>query len=190
MLTAAAGGELFIDSIHFEGRPVVSFPSQIPRDGDAPGWIRHAEHLGGSFSDDPGDFTHAGRNKDRGILVTGNLDWTDYTFEANVKIHMAEMGGIMVRYQGMQRYIALVRTQDNKLQLLARHYGDTILAETPCHWKLDQPHKLKLVCKGPRITAYCDGHKVLEGRDEELHAGGAGFVFEKGMIGFNNVKVY
>lgn len=185
----AARGEIFIDGVFFEGKPLVAYPPQLPRDGDAPGWIRHAEHLGGSFSDDPGDFTHAGRNRDRGVLVTGNMDWTDYTFEANVKIHMAERGGILVRYQGLERYIALVLTGGGKIQLVMRHYGDTLLAEAPCRWKHDKPLRLKLTCQGPRIVAYCDGRKVLEGRDEDLHCGGAGFLFEKGMIGFNGARV-
>ena len=186
----AVQGECFVDAVRFSGKPKVAFPDQIPRDGDAPGWIRHADHLGGSFSDDPGSFTHAGRNKDRGVFVTGNLDWTDYTFEATVKVHLADKGGILVRYQGQERYIALVRTAGNRLQLIQRHYGDTLLAEAPCRWRLDRPHRLKLVCKGTRITAYCDGKPVLEGRDEDLRCGGAGLLFEKGIIGFNGVRVY
>jgi len=183
-------GELFVDSVHFTGPVKVSFPDQIPRDGEAPGWIRYADHLGGSFSDDPGDFTHAGKNSERGILVTGTSAWKDYTFEANVKVHMADKGGILVRYQGMQRYLALVWTRNQKLQLIARYYGDTVLAEIPCRWKLDQPHRLKLVCKGRAIMAFCDGKKILEGQDDKLGCGGAGLVFEKGMIGFNRVRVY
>ncbi|MEI7879440.1 MAG: ADP-ribosylglycohydrolase family protein [bacterium] len=187
--TATTQGELFVDCVHFSGKAEVAFPAQLPRDGDAPGWIRYSDHLGGSFSDDPGDFTHAGKNTGRGILVTGNTGWKDYTFEANVKIHLADKGGILVRYQGMQRYIALVRTNDHKFQLIERHYGDTILAETASRWKLDQPHSLRLVCKGRTITAFCDGRKVLEGVDNKLGCGGAGLIFEKGMIGFNSVKV-
>ena len=185
-----AQGEMFVDAVNFGGKPAIAFPSQIPRDGgDAPGWIRNSEHFGGSFSDDPGDFTHAGKNSERGLLVTGNAGWKDYTFEANVKVHLADKGGILVRYQGQERYIALVWTRDQKLQLLARYYGDTVLAETPCRWKFDQPHKLRLVCKGKAIIAFCDGRKVLEGVDDKLSCGGAGLVFEKGMIGFNGVTV-
>lgn len=187
--SVASHGELFVDAVRFGGKPAVAFPDLIPRDGDAPGWIRHAEHLGGSFSDDPGVFTHAGKNTERGLFVTGNTGWKDYTFEANVKVHLADKGGILVRYQGLQRYIALVRTCDHKLQLIARYYGDTVLAETPCRWKLDQPHHLRLVCKGRSIVAFCDGRKVLEGVDDKLGCGGAGLVFEKGMIGFNGVTV-
>ena len=185
----AAQGELFVDCVRSSGKPAISFPSQLPRDGDAPGWIRHAEHLGGSFSDDPEDFTHAGRNAERGLLVTGNKEWRDYTFEARIKVHLADMGGLLVRYQGLQRYIALVRTSGNRLQLVRRYYGDTVLGEVPCQWKLDQPHDLKLVCKGALIQAFCDGRKILEGRDDLLRCGGAGLVFEKGMIGFNRVRV-
>ena len=186
---ASTQGELFVDSVTFAGKAKVDFPSQIPRDGDAPGWIRHADHLGGTFSDDPGDFTHAGKNSERGLLVTGTTGWKDYTFEARVKIHMADKGGILVRYQGLQRYIALVRTHDNTLQLIERYYGDTVLAETACRWKLDEPHTLRLVCKGTNITAFCDGEKILEGEDRKLGCGGAGLIFEKGIIGFNSVKV-
>ena len=121
--------------------------------------------------------------------MTGTTGWKDYTFEARVKIHMADKGGILVRYQGLQRYIALVRTHDNTLQLIERYYGDTVLAETACRWKLDEPHTLRLVCKGTNITAFCDGEKILEGEDRKLGCGGAGLIFEKGIIGFNSVKV-
>ena len=64
-----------------------------------------------------------------------------------------------------------------------------MLAETPCRWKLDQPYELRLVCKDKSIVAFCDGRKVLEGVDDKLGCGGAGLVFEKGIIGFNGVTV-
>lgn len=184
-------GEVFLDCVSFAGKAKVDFPSQIPRHQkfDPPGWLRNADIIIGSFSDDSGDFTHAGKNSERGFLITGNTSWDDYTFEANVKVHLAEMGGILVRYQGSERYIALVRTHDNKLQLIERYHGDTVLAETHCRWKLDQPHLLRLACKGQAITAFCDGRKILEGIDDKLGSGGAGLVFEKGIIGFNSVRI-
>ncbi len=188
---SAVQGEIFVDRVRFAGRAKIFIHSRIPqyRSADPPGWINHTDLIRGPFSDDTSDFTYAGKNSERGFLVTGNTGWSDYTFEANLKIHLADKGGILVRHQGAERYIALVRTRDHKLQLIERYHGDTILAEAPCRWKLDQPHRLRLVCGGRKIAAFCDGKKILEGADDRLGCGGAGLLFEKGLIGFNGLRI-
>ena len=190
--TRTVRGEVFVDQVAFTGKARVTYPALLPANwgiGDIPGWIRNADHVRGPFMDAPVDYTYAGKNTGRGWLVTGNTDWRDYTFEAKVMIHLAGKCGILVRYQGGERYLALVYTPDHTLQLVQRYHGDTILASTPCRWQLDEPHLLRLVCKGSTLTAFCDEKKVLAARDENLSCGGAGVVFENGTIGFNGLKV-
>jgi len=143
----------------------------------------------GSFSDGRGVVCHAGKNEGRGVLVTGTTDWRDYSLSARVKIHLADKAGILARYQGLQRYVALVQTRD-RLQLVRRWYGnDTVLAEAPSAWAPDSLHEVRLVCRGSRITGSCDGTLILEAEEPVLDRGGAGFVFERGVMGFRDVVV-
>jgi len=188
-LPGRAVGELFIDTVDFSGGPDVAWPAILPRIGDeAPGWIKCGDHLGGPFSDDREPLTRVGRNEGRGVLVTGTTDWRDYAFEARVGIHCADAGGIIVRYQGLERYIALVH-RGGRLELVRRHYGDTLLAEAPARWRLDELHALRLVCRGKKIVAWADGRKLFEATDGLLGCGGAGLMFENGLIGFRDVRV-
>jgi ADP-ribosylglycohydrolase len=186
----AAHGSLYCDQVTCGGAPALAWKEGPPLvRGTFPGWIVDADVVRGAFSDDREPVRHAGKNEGRGILVTGTTDWRDYSFSARVKIHLAERAGILVRYQGLQRYVALVQTHD-RLQLVRRWYGtDTVLAETPSAWALDELHELRLVCHGTHITASCDGGTVLEAEETVLASGGAGFLFERGLLGFRDVTV-
>lgn len=185
-----AAGSLFCDRVALSGSPVLTWKDGPPLvRGAFPGWIVDADVLRGAFSDDREAVRHAGKNEGRGVLVTGTTDWTDYTLSARVKIHLADRAGILVRYQGLQRYVALVQTRD-RLQLIRRWYGtDTVLAEAPSSWAFDELHELRLTCRGTRITAACDGGTRLEAAETVLDRGGAGFLFERGLIGFRDVAV-
>ncbi|MFH1378151.1 MAG: ADP-ribosylglycohydrolase family protein [Planctomycetota bacterium] len=190
-----ATGELLIDTVTYAQKPAFKLDA-LPeyelqpgiRLASFAGWISDASFTRGGHTFDKKPLKYIGKNEGIGVLVTGNTDWTDYTFEATYRTHCADRGGIMVRYQGLLRNIALVKTGD-KLQLVLRHYGETVLAETKAVWKPEDAHVLKCVCKGKTVTAYCDGKKVLEGIDEFLGRGGAGFIFENGIIGFRDVRV-
>lgn len=183
-------GRMLVDRVWFEGQARMVWPEGPPlRDGVFPGWIKHADAVRGPFSDDAERVTHVGKNEGRGVLVTGTTDWCDYAFQSRVKIHLADAGGIVVRYQGMERYIALLKTPD-ALLLVLRWYGeDKILDQTPVEWKLDELHELALTCHAEEIVASCDGDEVLRGRDQHLGCGGAGFLFENGLMGFRDVAV-
>jgi ADP-ribosylglycohydrolase len=184
-----ATGALQVDSVSFSGKAVMAFPVQLPRVGGAiPGWLSDADVQRGKFSDDAEEQMRMGKNEGRGIFVTGTAHWTDYTFASRFGVHMADAAGILVRYQGLQRYVALVKTKA-KLQLVMRFYGDTVLAEMPCAWEPDALHALELRCEGTKVVASLDGAVVLEGVDDKLGGGGAGFLFENGLVGFRDVKV-
>ncbi|MBN2451390.1 MAG: ADP-ribosylglycohydrolase family protein [Lentisphaeria bacterium] len=188
--SAVATGTLTCSRVDFEGVPSLSWPDGPPLvNGSFPGWIVHADVLRGPFSDDRETVRHAGRNEGRGVLVTGNTDWRDMTFSARVCVHLADRAGILVHYQGLERYLALVKTRTS-LQFLRRWYGnDQVLAEVPADWEADALHELRIVCRGDQVAASCDGMAVAETTDERLDRGGAGFVFENGLMGFRDVAV-
>lgn len=188
-----AAGEVFVDAVNFAGSPKFTFPADLPRakSGDFVGWIvscYRIEH--GPFTVGRTPYVRVLQNAGRGLAVTGTTDWTDYTFQADVAMHLADAGGLIVRYQGLERYIALIMTKAGKLQLIQRWYGqDTILAETKLKWAVDREHTLKIQCKGRTITAWCDGKKVFAAQDEKLGCGGAGYLSDTGITGFANARV-
>lgn len=187
----AASGRLYVHSVAFSGRPRLSFPVQAPmaQSGGAAGWVCDADHIRNHpFSDDAEPVMRLQKNQGRGIMVTGTADWSDYVLESRVNVHLAEAAGLIVRYQGLQRYLALVVTRDH-LQLVERYYGDTVLAQVRARWKVDELHALKVVCRGRKIAAYCDGELVGEAEDRRLGCGGAGYLVESGLAGFRDTRV-
>jgi ADP-ribosylglycohydrolase len=189
-------GVLLIDAVDYTGTPSLYWevgPPPVVKNGvrnlkECPGWIFDGDVSRGSFSDDAEEVRHVGKNEGRGVFVTGNTDWKDYAFSARFKVHMADKAGLLIRYQGLQRYLALEKTRDS-LRLVLRHYGETVLDEIRCDWQADSLHDLKLICKGKTVTAFCDGKKILQGKDETLGRGGAGFFFENGYVGFREVRI-
>ena len=186
-----ASGTLYIDAVRLSGQPQLTFPTPVPVDaiGNAPGWVCDADRiLTHSFSDDDEQVTRLQKNQGRGVMVTGTRDWGDYTFESRVSVHLADGAGLIVRYQGLQRYLALTKTRRH-LQLVERYYGDRVLAQVRATWKVDELHSVKLICRGPNIAAYCDGKLIAEAEDEHLGCGGAGYLVESGLAGFRDTRV-
>ncbi|NMA46868.1 MAG: ADP-ribosylglycohydrolase family protein [Lentisphaerae bacterium] len=155
---------------------------------NVPGWVVDADVIRGAFSDDREAVQHFGKNSGRGLAVTGNRFWRDQSIQARVKVHLADEGGLIARYQGLNRFIALVRRQGH-LVIYKRFYGDQILAEMPCDWPLDQVRELRLHCVGNAITAYFDGQPVLQATDDDLRDGAVGLIFSNGLVGFRDIAI-
>ncbi|MHC4887823.1 MAG: hypothetical protein ACYTGH_22305, partial [Planctomycetota bacterium] len=68
-------------------------------------------------------------------------------------------------------------------------YGEQVLAACPCRWPVESVHRLRLTCRGKRIIAAVDGKIVLEGVDEHLGSGGAGFLVETGRLRIDGAEV-
>jgi len=187
-----AKGELLVDALHFGGKPTLTVDTEIPVDanGVVNGWVSSLDFQRTSSLHWAQGILQVRLSKSvgRGLLVTGNTDWTDYTFEAELGVHMAREAGVVVRYQGLERYIAVVKTQ-NTLKLVSRYYEDEILAEKKMTWPVDKLHKIKIVCKGKKITAYCKGKKLFESEDRHFGKGGVGFLVDSGIAGVRTIRV-
>lgn len=187
-----AEGYLYLEAIRAIGSPKVAWDvrpiGEDKRDLRFPGWTQDSDVARGGFSDGTEPCWHIGKSERRGILATGTADWRDYAFAARIKIHLAALGGIVARYQGLERYYALVFVP-GAIRLIKRYYGDTVLGEADFDWQIDEFHDLRLECEGPRIRASADGRMLFDVCDDALGHGGAGLVFEKGLIGFRELKV-
>lgn len=183
----SARGTLYVDRVEKDGKPRLylrgrDWPADSKR--RVPGWIGNEDYF---LPVHPGytrafpDAMKAVRNEGFGFLVTGNTDWTDYAVGARLAVHVAERAGLLARFQGLERHLALVKTA-TALRLVLRYYGEHVLDERPCVWAEDEAHTLRLDLKGPRVTAYCDGRRVLSGTDRKLGSGGAGFLFQSGTV--------
>ncbi|MCH2176734.1 MAG: ADP-ribosylglycohydrolase family protein [Lentisphaeria bacterium] len=181
-----SSGTLYIQNVSIAGEPRLSFPHNINE--DMSGWVFDYDASLGAFSDDSELLSHFGKNEGRGECTCGNDSWRDYTYGARLKIHLADKAGILGRYQGKEKYVALEKTR-HTLRLVQRNYKETILDEIPCQWELDELHLLKLKFENDKVYGFCNGEKVLEGENKELKHGGAGFFYENGIIGIRDIKV-
>jgi len=186
----SAGGSVLVDRVTFTGAPDIHIPDELPRhkEGAVLGWVVDADRVMGRFPQDPKPMTHFGKDEGRGVLVTGTEDWRDYTISSRFAIVLADAGGLIARYQGLQRFIALVKTRE-ALKLVLNHYGEAVLAEMPCAWEVGELHDLALTVRGTEIAARLDGEEVLRASNDRLGCGGAGFVVENGIAGFRETAV-
>ena len=121
-------------------------------------------------------------------MVTGTSDWRDYTFEAEVSIHLAESAGVIARYQGLRRFLALTLSR-NGLTLTDQFHGENTLAQEPMEWERGPSHILGLRCRGDSVTAYVNGEAAMTANQVRLRHGGVGYLIENGLAGFRSASV-
>ncbi len=188
-IAGTGSGRLVVDRIRFTGAPRYALACKLPRNeaGAIVGWV---SDLDISFRGPVrGEQVQVyGKSEGRGIAVTGTTDWRDYTFSANFCTYLVDRAGLVVRYQGLERYLAVVKTAD-ALQLVLRFYGERVLATHPCRWDEGDLHRIEASVRGTEVVVRLDGREVLRGNDDRLGSGGAGFVAERGGAGFRDVVI-
>jgi len=182
-------GRLLIHSVDYVATPQVSVPDALPlaADGAPRGWFAELNILAKSDAAAPVEVMHFGRNEGRGVLVTGSDDWADYTISGRIAVNVAEGAGLIARYRGLRRYLALVRTREGLRLLLCRD-GERVLSETTYEWDRE-PHTLSLHVQGADVVGSVDGAEVLRGIDDSLHCGGAGYFIERGIANFRETEI-
>ena len=183
-------GELFVDRVEISGQPSFIIPDHLPLlNGEAPGWISSMRSIGyWNFLNDDRDMMELVADDIPSVFITGTTDWQDYTLRANLGIHMADEAGLIVRYQGLRRYYALVQ-RAGKFQLIRQLYGESVLAEVAHEWATDDFHHLRLCCQGNTFTAYCDDRLLFTVNDTSFAGGGAGFFARMGKIAYRDAAI-
>jgi len=178
LLSAArAEGTVYLDCLAWDGAPETTL-WKPEKEGTAwaKAWVNAVssfQHWGGVI-----------QNEDRGMLIQGIREWTDYAVTATVSPHMAEKAGIAARVQGLKRYYALLLCRDGKVRLIKALDGDKTLAEAALPLELDAKYEMKLVVKGNRVTGWVNGGQVAEvvDTDRPLTGGALGLVIEEGRM--------
>ncbi len=177
---------VWVDSVAFNGDFAVNFANLRK---NQPGWIDNIDGFWSRFSDDNENFSHLIANDGDRLMVTGTRDWRNYTAACRFDIHAARRGGMVVRYQGLERYYLAV-FEAGMLRLLKRHYGvETLLAEVEFLLPDDQPCALAVECVNDAFTVSVDGVKLLCAKDDTYADGGAGFLAGCGMIGVREIAM-
>ena len=181
-------GHATLRSVEASGEFRHAFPCLPPQAASYPGWIVNADMVFGSFSDDPAPLCHLCSNGERRFAVTGGLWWRRQSIQAVVRLHGAEVAGVVACHQGTRKYLSLT-IRHGKLVLAQEFYGETILGQFPVEWGSEEAHELRLECDGPQAIAYLDGKEVLRSSAVVLEAGGAGYLVQTGNAGFGETTL-
>jgi ADP-ribosylglycohydrolase len=184
----AASGVIYLDQLSWDGSPDVTF-----RRPDESGkmWKRQWVNAADAFENDFGEAFRVIQNRGRGLVITGTREWRDYSVQARITPHLANAFGLAARVQGLERYYALVLSNQETLQLIKRLDGEIILAEQEFFWEFGRPYDLQITAMGNQISASVDRALLFEIMDENrpLTGGGIALLCEEGRIGTEAVTV-
>jgi ADP-ribosylglycohydrolase len=187
--TRRANGTVYLDYLTWSGAPDVAFTK--PRHGGnlwQRAWVNAADtvYFGGEMPT-----YRIMQNRDKGLLMTGTREWTDYTLSATVEPHLAASTGVAARVQGLKRYYALLLCRDGNLRLVKELDGTRTLAVAPYALEFDTRYELALRVEGNAIEGVVNGSTRLAVADADcpLTSGGIGLVCEEGRVDFGYVSV-
>jgi ADP-ribosylglycohydrolase len=126
------------------------------------------------------------QNRGLGQLVTGTLEWRDYSVRADVTPHLARAAGLAARVQGLRRAYRLELRGRDTVRLLR---GTDVLAEAPFAWEYGETHELRLDLLGEQITGYVDGRRMVQAFDATYPSGGVALTVEEGSAATQQVQI-
>jgi len=183
-----ADGIMYLDSLSWDGTPNVTF--QRPHTTGTMWkrqWVNAADH----FEVRPDETFRVIQNHGRGLVITGTREWMDYSVQARITPHLAKAFGLAARVQGLERYYALLLSDQNSIKLIKRLDGEIVLAEQMFTWEYGRPYDLQIAVQGNEILASVDGAMLfkVEDADRPLTGGGIALVCEEGRIGTDEAYV-
>lgn len=182
--------ELTVKQVEITGNAELEISGLLPVNNEynLPGWI-----ICGSNCVNP--LLHTARtvqtfvnNDDRGLFCIGTRDWKNYIFETSFVKFCAQRSGVVVRYQGLERYLALTFA-GSKLQIIRRYYGEKVLFEQQCKTDFAEKILLKTVTGGEWIKFYLADELLFEWREPALLDGAVGYLAEQGTCGFEQLSL-
>jgi hypothetical protein len=181
-------GVLYLDQLSWDGSPNVTFHRPL---ATGQMWKRQWINAADFFENEFEEAFRVIQNRGRGLVITGTREWTDYSVQSTITPHLARAFGLAARVQGLERYYALLLSNQNTIQLIKRLDGEVLLAEQAFPWKFGQPYNLQITMRGKRILAFVDGalRFELEDLDRPLSGGGIALLCEEGRIGTEEVSV-
>jgi hypothetical protein len=183
-----AEGIIHLDYLSWDGSPNVTF--QRPLESGSM-WKRQWVNAADFFEDTFSEAFRVIQNRGRGLVITGTREWTDYSVQARITPHLVKTFGLAARVQGLERYYALLFSNQSMIRLIKRLDGEIVLGEQPLAWKFGQSYHLQVAVKGNQILVSVDGVLFFkaEDLDRPLSDGGIALVCEEGRIGTDEVSI-
>ncbi len=194
---SAGTGTVYLDWMGWGGAPTTVL--QKP-EGSRPGQVWHRAWVSSLDQFRAGSDAlpyHCIQNDQTGLFLHGTQDWCDYQITTTVCPHLAHDFGLVANVRGLRRWAAFVLRADQTACLIECRDGEeTVLAEAPCAWELNdtQPITLTAYRDGTLTARYGDesdeGKTVaMNGYMEQIHAQGAmGFRVSEGGVSFGPVR--
>ena len=127
------------------------------------------------------------KNEGTGFFVTGNRNWNNFIISAEIA-HKIGSGGIVVGYQGLNRFTAFqVTRQGFELQTKKdRIINKKVYTNTIPELEFFQ---LQLIVKESHLQVMVNGKIIANEQFSEKLDGGAGFIVENGSNFFRKLKI-
>ncbi|KAI5925295.1 ADP-ribosylation/Crystallin J1 [Camillea tinctor] len=180
-------GTVWLDYLRWDGAPqLVLKPDEKGANGDF--WKR--AFVNGA------DLFHTRRkflvaqDDGEGIVSYGTREWEAYKAVFNdFVVNIGGPSGVAVRVQGLNRYYALLFTNDKNLSLVKALDEERIeLAKAEFDWKLDTPYTITMEADKHTIRARV-GDIELTGYDHRYKGGGIGLLAADGSIVVSSIEV-
>jgi ADP-ribosylglycohydrolase len=183
-----ADGVIHLDLLSWDGAPNVTFRRPLTAGRM---WKQQWVNAADFFEDEFGEAFRVVQNRGRGFVMTGTREWTDYGVQARLTPHLAKAFGLAARVQGLERYYALLLSNQNTIQLIKCLDEEIVLAEKAFDWEFGQPYRLQITVQGNQILGLVDGVLLfqVEDLDRPLSSGGIALVCEEGRVGTDEVSV-
>ena len=183
-----ASGRILLDRMGWSGVPELVL--RLPDEGGdfwRRAWVNSADNFTGKAAR-----IRAARDEGEGLIVQGTRQWTDYTVDAGMIVHLGGYAGLAARVNGLRRFYAARLCREGQFQILrVRDDERTVLAETEFPWCLDEPVPLSMTLRGTRISASA-GDTVLTADDDSdagFAAGAMGLLVADGAVSVDRVRV-
>ena len=139
-------------------------------------WKRQWVNAADFFEDEFGEAFRVIQNRGRGLVITGTREWTDYSVQASITPHLVKAFGLAARVQGLERYYALLLSNQNTIKLIKRLDGEIVLAEQAFAWEFGQPYHLELP------TSFVEAQLEAVFDDIGVDAAKTGMLFSREVI--------
>lgn len=173
----------------------ITGPATVPfsddfEDGNSAGWTAAS----GSWNVTTDSTKVLVQNNTTTALITAGQSWTDYTYEAKVKLPIANANaGIIFRVQDANNYYMYrINSSNQKVELYKSVGGQLTLADSaPFTAAAQQWYTIMAVVQGNSIKGYIDGQLMMEWTNPvtELTAGKIGFRTTSANAAFDNAIV-
>lgn len=183
-------GRAYLDFLTWDGDPTLDLrPLKTMGKMHEKAWTNGADFFNIAPSVKPQyRVTH---NAGTGLVMIGTQEWRNQYLKLTGLVDMAKSFGIAARVQGLQRYYAMILTDQNKVQLIRQYDTRTILAEADYTYKPFHPYHIALHIDENRIQGWLDGSKLfdLTDPDNQLQSGASALLCEEGTLRVLDFKI-